>query len=352
MKTWKWAIALLIGLLAVSLLHSGCGRDNAPATSAADLDTEQVLDLDAENGGFLPIDEEPAFGDPALAALAGREEEVEDGYAGLGPEGRRHANRLEDDRRRIRYSLTILWGFRPGAGDSLGATVPAQWKGSVAIEEGAIRLLRLIDFERREDRVLPRTRPDSIAWTSVTSDFMDGLRLLVTVADSGGTSVQPLSFHLNEYARELTTAELENLDELIDLGDGTRLVLRSFRADSELEAHGFCNGLWEWPTDGLYGEFRGAWTREEGRMAGFVRGIAGYNRLGEPVFFGKFTGERGNFNGYLRGSWTRSENEGRFEGEWIARTGQVLGRVQGVWISRASGTGVFSGTWRGQPIAS
>ncbi len=350
MKAWKWGIALLIGLLAVGLLNSGCGRDEAPATSAVDPGTEQVLDLDAENGGFLPIDEEPAFGDPALAVLAGREEEVEDGYAGLGPEGRRHAKRLEDDHRRVRYSLTILWGFRPGAGDSLGATSPVEWKGSLAIEEGAIRLLRLIDFERREDRVLPRTRPDSIAWTSVTSDFMDGLRLLVTVADSGAPAV-PLALRLNEYTRELTTADLEDLEELIDLGDGTRVVLRSFRMDSKLEAHGFCSGLWEWPAENPCGEFRGTWTREEGRMAGFLRGIAGYNRLGEPVFFGKFTGERGNFSGFLRGSWTRSENEGRFEGEWITRTGQALGRVQGVWISRAAGSGVFNGTWRGHPIA-
>lgn len=352
MKAWKWGMALLIGLLACGLVNSGCGRDERPGTAADDPAGEQIVDLDAENGGFLPIDEEPAFGDPALLELAAREKGIDDGFAGLGPEGRRHVKRFEEGRHRARYSLTILWGFLPDQGDSAwGSTRSVEWKGSLEIGEGTLRLLSLIDFERWEDRVYPRVRPDSIAWTSVTSDFMDGLRLLVTVADSVGAPAQPLTFHLNGYSREWTTAELEDLDELIDLGDGTRIVLRAFRADSDLEVRGFCNGIWGWPEDRPYGEFRGVWAREEGRMGGFVHGIVGYSRQGEPVFFGKFIGERGHFGGFLRGSWTRVENEGRFEGEWIAKSGQVLGHVQGVWLDQSEGGGVFHGSWRGHPIA-
>ncbi|MFH1145266.1 MAG: hypothetical protein V1774_12080, partial [Candidatus Eisenbacteria bacterium] len=309
-------------------------------------------------------------GDPALAAAAEVETPVEDGYSGLQAQERRRARTIEENPGSVLYSLTILWGNLYEDADTAAAPVAVEtteWNGSLVLSDGAIRVLSRLGFERWEDRILPRSSRDSLAWESVTADFYDGLRVMIVVpADSSGAvPVQQLSMRLNDVIREYTTADLEDLDELIEVGESARISLRAFRIGEAGQVQGFCNGYWGRLADEPVGTFRGAWISESGRPAGFMRGHYGVNQEGDHVFFGKYIGHGGRFGGFLRGTWEVTEtgsepgavdddsqpaHVGRFRGQWVDRHGVALGDIKGHWASRDEGRGVFNGIWSGSRI--
>lgn len=358
-------------LLSALIALPGCGDDGSPGTAGAPGAESQTIDLDDPYGGFLAVDEEPAFGDPELAAKAENEEPQEDGYAGLAVRERNRAREIEEHPARVMYSLTILWGHLWNSSDTAAVSLPPEtvaWQGSLALSEGALRLLSLIDFERWEDHVLPRGGLDSLAWESVTAGFLDGLRVMVVLkADStGAVAARELTLQLNDYLRKMSTDELEDLDELTEMGDGTRISLRAFRVDPDAGARGFCHGVWGSRGEDGRGSFSGVWTTATGNPAGFIRGHYGVNGEGKRVFFGKYIGPRGQFGGFLRGTWEPVEGDndgtpgtwdeaaagesGRFRGDWLSRSGDAFGEVKGHWTRRAEGSGFFSGAWQGHLV--
>jgi hypothetical protein len=214
---------------------------------------------------------------------------------------------------------------------------------------------------------LPRSGLDSLAWESVTAGLLDGLRVMVVLkADSSGAvAARELTLQLNDYVRKLSTEELEDLDELIEMGGGTAISLRAFRVDMEAGARGFCHGVWASRGEDGRGFFSGVWTTATGIRAGFIRGHYGVNGEGK-LFFGKYIGPRGQFGGFLRGTWDPAQDDGdgapgtgdeaaagesgRFRGDWLSRSGDAFGEVKGHWTRRQEGPGFFSGAWQGHLV--
>jgi hypothetical protein len=363
-------MVLAFGLLVPFFALSGCS-DQSP-TRVGDIDTpeDQTIDLDDPYGGFLAVDEAPAFGDSELEAMALKEEPVEDGYAGLGLGQRAEAVAIEGDPAAVRYCLTLLWGDLqpPAAGEGEGS--PAEgpaiaWDGSLTLSNGAIRLLNVIDFERGEDDLLPRPDRTTIAWRSTTRGYLDGIRVMIVLPPDSANArlAETLTIVAGAFNEVLSTSDLEDLDRIVELSDSARVSMRAFRVDSHSTAatQGFCRGQWSKAAGDSVGTFRGHWVRaRDGASVGFMRGHYGVNSNGERVFFGKFTNEAGGFEGFVRGTWTIDGigggsaggrlGQGRFEGDWVDAGGAALGRVRGHWSQGEDGTGTFNGIWRGGPI--
>jgi len=361
-------ILIPIAVLAIGGLGLVAGCSDDGNTTAADPygPESQAVDLNDEYGGFLAVDEDPAFGDPELQRLAADEEAVEDGYAGLDPQAAEEARRLEQQPDFRFYSLTVLWGdlqpeWNQGAVDSLEPGEPIVWDGRMTLSEGGIKLLSLLRFERAEDRILPRSERETIEWVSTTHGFMDGIRVLVIVpADSvtGEPIAQTLEFEAGDYTRTFSTDELTALDELVELGVGEKLSFRSYLTDpSSTRLDGFISGHWTRIESDSIGHFKGYWIGgRDGARLGYLQGHYGYDARGQQVFFGKYVDEFGNFRGFLRGQWETNDivnpgqsrrATGSFQGEWVDRHGGALGRLRGHWAFPLRGRGVFSGAWKG-----
>ncbi len=354
------------------VLLPGCSEedqitDSDSGATAAD----QTVDLNDPYGGFLAVDEDPAFGNDDLAGSTTLEEEVENGYAGLSEEERRSAENMEENHKRGLYSLTVLWGNLEDQELSESNVPPVEadaviWDGTLSLREGAIRLLRLIRFERPEDRILPRVGSDSLSWTSVTHGGYDGLRVLLVVpTDSSGIPVNDaLTFYAEPFGRiTLSIADLEEFDEVYDVPNSVEQVsIRAWRADPTVDSRGFCGGRWGWAANDSTGHFVGRWVEIDGRLAGYMRGHYGENDEGQQVFFGKYVDRWGRFRGFLRGRYEIIRDAeidlggsgvseiGSFNGEWVGKHGHAFGRLSGHWSRRGERPGLFSGVWVGHYV--
>ena len=78
-------------------------------------------------------------------------------------------------------------GFRGHAIDAPTMS-PVDWNGSLNTTDGAVRVLRTVRFERN-DRILPRTERQSVAWESTTTLDWDGILFVLRLprADPGPT---------------------------------------------------------------------------------------------------------------------------------------------------------------------
>jgi len=245
---------------------------------------------------------------------------------------------------------------RPATGD------PVTWDGTMALSQGAVRLLNLIDFERPEDRILPRTIPNQIRWTSITHGDQDGLRVLLVVPQTEGAPPDTLTFQAGDYRRVIATADLEGLNEVVDVTDSLQVSLRAVRADPAVSASGFLRGHWGWAPGDSVGRFQGLWVRAgDGRLEGVVRGHYGIDARNASVFYGKYIDVAGHFRGFLRGTWAATaegavgapgfRESGTFSGHWVDEKGSALGELSGRWMRRGDHTGVFSGDWKALGLA-
>jgi hypothetical protein len=363
MKSLARTAVLGAALLALFFLAGGCGREKSTGSEDILTPENQTVDLNAENGGFLAVDEAPAFGDADLATETTLEENPADGYAGLSIRQRERIESLERGRP-LHYALTVIWGdLRNGDAGSLNPPEQGDavvWDGSMVLSAGAVRLLNLIDFERPEDRILPRATPEELAWASITHGDQDGLRALLIVprADTTGSAAPPetLRFKAGDYRRDFAVADLEGLNEVVSLTDTEQISFRAVRADPAVSTRGFLRGHWGRAAEDSVGRFQGLWTRSDGKMAGVLRGHYGRNARGESVFFGKYIDLAGRFRGFLRGTWEATaeggegtpgfRESGSFSGRWVDEKGLPLGELNGRWMRRGNHTGVFSGAWQ------
>lgn len=357
MKSQRFAMLLGLGVLGGLLMAGGCSHDN-PTGGDAITPEDQTVDLNAPYGGFLAVDESPAFGDATLEADAAEDEQQADGYAGISILDREAIELLEEDQP-DHYALIAVWGDLRNA--NIGADVteldgtPVEWDGSMSLDAGAIRLLGLIDFERPEDGIQPRTLPTDIEWTSITHGDRDGLRVWLVVPQSA----EPETLHLKvgDYVRDFVTTELEDLSESHEIADSLQLSLRAFRADPAISASGFLRGRWGWAPADSVGRFHGNWVSADGgNPAGMMRGHYGLNAQNERVFYGKYIDSAGHFRGFLRGTWEavsegtagtpEFRETGTFSGRWVDDQLHDLGDLQGGWQRRGSHIGIFTGRWR------
>jgi hypothetical protein len=371
----KWK---LIGFIAVmitgGLIAGGCSSsDGGATTTPGDLD-EQTIDLNDANGGFMAVSEDPAFGDVDLAETVADEETVDNGYDGLSEAARNAAEAMENDEaRRDMYLLTIEWGVldrKLSEGSDAAADYPElDWAGSIALTEGAIRVVSLLSFEKPDgDRVLrgDELRPLELHWESTTHGGHDGIRVLLYVpSDPAGDIDDLMLTYSSEQAGDytFTLSELAEMSRVEDVGDlGHQISFHSHLVDpTGATLRGFCGGHWGWATGDSVGTFRGRWVGVHGQAMGFLRGHYGENDEGAKVFFGKYIGNNGEFKGFLRGRYSivRAGGEleeesyqevGEFHGRWVDSEGNALGRIAGHWSLRNSKPGRFTGHWTGTQL--
>jgi len=367
--TRTFVFSAMLGAV-IGLLIAGCSSEDQASITTPD--DAQTVDLDAEYGGFLAVEESPAFGDTELSESDDEEDLIEDGYEGLTEQDRVRAREIEAHNQRVWYSVTFVWGMLDRERDEdLEPTDPVTWDGTMTFEQGAIRPLSRIAFEPSEDYLIhPRVGPEELSWASVTHGGADGLRVLLTLPpDETGQGLEgTLHFESEPFgSHDFDISELESLDEVYDIeGSDEQLSVVAFRVDTSVESNGFCHGCWGWK-DEETGEgvraFKGRWVSAEGHLQGHVRGHYGVDSDGEQVFFGKYIDRLGRFQGFLRGHYEVSSGEatgsgeqvelGRFWGNWLDAHGNALGDLRGHW-SRRDGErpGVFSGVWRGTAIRS
>jgi hypothetical protein len=355
--------ALAFALLGLIALGLGCSKQESTGPEDVYGPESQTVDLNDSYGGFLAVDEDPAFGDAQVQVAANSEKVPADGFAGLPATEGEQARNLDGNSQSVRYCLTVLWGdLQDPEWNEDGVPVekgtPIVWDGSMSLSFGAIKLLAVVDFEPGEDEILPRDRREDLAWHSTTTGYLDGVRVIILLpADSAGLqSPQTLALTVGEFSKTINTADLENLDELHEISDSAKVSLHAFRIDPfSTQARGFCNGRWGRAADDSVGTFAGHWIGgRDGLLAGYMRGHYGVNDNGEQVFFGKYVHADGSFGGFLRGHWEASGGmglgnceRGSFDGEWVDEGGAAIGRLRGHWTRGAEGPGIFSGTWRG-----
>lgn len=360
---------LTLGVLIGAFVFAGCSSDQGTNAPFGFDSADQTVDLNDPLGGFLPTNEEPAFGDEALATIAGDEVTLteEEGYAGLSPEELSLVQEISGQPFKDWFALTVIWGQPEHRTDGSlgggGAEQPAvTWDGSMTLDGGVIRVLSLISFEHREDRLVrDEDRPEQLGWLSVTHGYHDGLRVLLMLppGQAGASDDVVLRFQADPFGEvEFTLAELADLDVLYDVPNSTEKVsFRAFRM-SIAGLRGFLGGEWFWAEGDSVGRFQGRWTSAQGVHLGYVRGHYGINDLEQPVFFGKYVDVTGNFEGILRGQYQvvtpqvggeqetpRFEEVGRFWGDWCDARSLTIGDVHGHWTRRDDSPGFFSGVW-------
>jgi hypothetical protein len=376
-----WGFSLLV-LLAGALTLAGCSTEEKPTTTGDpnSLDpSQQTVDLDDPHGGLLAVNEDPAFGDEDLVAAQLEDDPVDDGYAGLDPTERAQAQDIENNKL-VWYSLTVLWGNLDARdnttppGPSQEVPNPVVWDGSMWTHSGAIRVLRLISFEKPED-YLPDSRPhpQALSWASVTHGDFDGLHVLLSFRR--GADVPPgqvpedtLRFQAGPCGElSFPIAQLGDLSVIFDIPDSQEKVsFTAFRVEPAMSVRGFVAGKWGWATADSVGRFAGRWISCEGLTMGHMRGHYGENSQGERVFFGKYVDNAGRFQGFLQGTYQILRRVGdpdqpagalvnyeigEFHGRWEDKDGDMLGDLHGSWSRVGRRPGVFSGSWRGMGIA-
>ncbi|MBD3258605.1 hypothetical protein GF377_09255 [candidate division GN15 bacterium] len=344
---------LMLVLMAASLLMFvvGCSSDSPATPEQAD-----QPNLTDDFGGYSATDEAPGFGDPDLVA-AEDEEEVVDDVMESSPE----VQSIADDPESGRFRLRAIWGQLRF--DSTNTT-PTVWDGSLTVSRGAIVLKRLVRFELNQDGYFPRTDRDLLEWFSTTTVHNDGIVVDIYVppaeievdtsyvVDSLGDTtdvvldtlpVDPVTvtFETAPHTQTFTLAELASLDTVVSLGNEQGVAFQSVQILKTTCGRGHLTGRWGYDQDGN-GVFHGLWYSHRG-MIGYVRGHFGEDDDGNKVFFGKWINRSGQFEGFLRGTWSSNVSENASE---IARR-RAVGQFSGlIYDSNENEIGALRGRYR------
>ena len=328
-------------LLTTGLGLSGCYASTDESEAAA---IGEALELDS--GGLTLDDELPAFGleeDLAELELLGEDPLYPDA---MSADAEVLAMTSAPDA--VRYRVAVVWGQIPGDRDN---DSPREWSGVLGTNRGAVIVDRTLRFDGGFDRVLPRRDPQRVAFTSVTRPHHDGLAL--TIVDPDPASDVPLTLgYLSDLPGPLGAEGglhhvpvrdlLAGPVELAADDAGNRMIAVAHARPVDACDHGFLMGKWHRVREGR-GRFVGRVVGEHGGLRGHVRGIYGVRESGEQVFFGKYIRADGTFAGIFRGRYA----DGRFEGRWVNRGGDVgaLGGRYREGIPGPETGGHFLGRW-------
>ena len=346
---------LLAGVVLAALAFTACdsSTDSDPADDVAT--REQKVDLEDAYGGFNTADEAPAFNDPYLISNYGA-----DGTLAVSD----NVDTTHVDRRGPLF-LMITWG---NLHDDSTVTTATDWTGGLCSDNGVIRAVRTIRFERA-DHLVPRSSRACIEWVSHTQPDFDGVIVALFKTNECDSLTDPaladtlcekplaVTFTTGPLTITFSQEELVNLHRVITLDDGNAVAFNVITSRPDHCPQGFLAGQWrpapERKDNGVQGYFRGQWVTENGLHRGHLRGVYGVNRHDEHVFFGKWIVESGRFHGLLIGKYGREERtdtgeNGWFEGVWMSRSLAAVGGVRGVWGTGddSKDGGFFRGAWR------
>jgi len=345
-RTSLWMIA---GLLGLAMAGTGCnlitGSDETGADTAL---ADAPIELNLAYGGYEPTAEDPGFGDPTiLAEFSDDRETYVDDPAVTDPEVLRMRNASHTDV----YLLRIAWGHLDEEGKA-----PLDWSGSAHVLGGALIVRKTILFEPED--YIHRPRPDrrTVEWTSYTYNHMDGVSLMILdppMLPTGETVLNQFVIETAPFTGAFTMEELAQIDTLITVDEeGNAIHVTGFKREPTPCHLGFMRG--EWFRRGLdWGEFRGGWIDEEGRITGHLVGLWGYDADGRNVLYGKYIDTDGNFQGLIRGTFGAGphgpgqEPQGWMRGHWYDENEQIRGTFRAQWKeARGRGrAGYFRGMW-------
>ncbi len=374
---------LLMSMLVVTGLLTGCSEDSeSPVGAAAGTDDYSQIDFSLPYGGLTTSDEEVAFGDESLLAVALAEEgdEVLDPMADdplvreLEDLGRAEFDPDNPDQPHFTF-VHLRWGMLRDMMDSVAITPPCDvtdWTGAVHVDRGALVVRRVIRFERPLDHIIfPRLDRQTVGLVSHTACGFDGVVLQILerpqdydAPDSLGLGPNMLHISLGAFTADIAVRDLAGMEEVYDVGDlGNKCAVTGFTlSDLEICPKGFLSGHYrrlpedrpdsvsvDEPAGERYGVYAGLWRGLEGRIGGFLRGGYGVDADGQRVFIGKYIGPRGHFRGLIRGTWEPGESAdmlAQFRGQWVSASGNVEGLLGGEAFPVA-GTpgGFFTGRW-------
>lgn len=293
--------------------------------------------LEQDNGGLDTTDEAPMFGADAEFAAAALEPDA----TATDPMATDAEVVALRERAGVAHQrIMVLWGQLPPD----RAAAPHVWDGRFALNRGAVIVRREVGFEDATDAVLPRELRTTVAFTSSTRPFVDGL--VLEVLDPDPTNAIPLALTYTPRAggAALTfgIAALATGPISYDVGaGGDQMIATGLRADDACD-HGFMRGRWQAVRPGL-GRFLGVVADEDGSPIGHLRGIWGVRQSGQHVMFAKYIASDGSFRGLFAGTWA----DGAFRGRWIVSTGDH-GIAQGRYRESVPGPevgGAFIGRW-------
>lgn len=333
---------IALPLLAAALLVWAAGCSDNPSESPTDAD---LPNLEADFGGYSATDEAPGFGDPDLVAMAGDEEEVDDGIM-ASPQ----MQAWFTDPQVLAFRFRAVWGQLRH--DST-VTDPTSWDGSLTISRGGVITRRLIRWELNQDFLLPRTSREVVQWQSTTTVHNDGLAfdLLVpwftlhdttivvdTIDDTTfDTTVMvdtvppepfTLTFETGPYTRTFTMEELAALDTIVyvDDVDSNAVAFQGYQAFRNVCPRGVLTGQWGYDDEGN-GVFNGVWRTRFGLLDGYVEGMFGVNEDEKPVFYGKWIDSEGQFEGLLAGYYKEHPDHHASEIARMHAGGWLWGRI-------------------------
>ncbi|MEZ5360519.1 MAG: hypothetical protein R3F48_17025 [Candidatus Zixiibacteriota bacterium] len=303
---------ILLGLLAVIAFALGACSSNTTEPA----DTGTTLE---DFGSYKPTDEEPNFGDEAVAELTTEAEEADfaDPVA-LSPV----VDSVENQDYPDIFAMRIVWG---NLEQDSGVTELTDWSGTLTLSRGAIVVKRTIRFEPGQDYILPRYNdsgvyiPEELSYVSQTSWHFDGLRLNLYIPPSVTDEVVTLTYESPQLSITFTMDELEDLDTLINIGFGNAISFQAMRFDPASLTHGGLTGRWGRDEEGN-GIFYGTWMSSTGELMGTLMGDWGVDEDGKPVFAGKYIDINGQFEGLIKGQW-------RINGLGENATGHFAGRI-------------------------
>ncbi|UCE25596.1 MAG: hypothetical protein JSU74_06000 [Candidatus Zixiibacteriota bacterium] len=352
---------LLLLILSLLFWILGC------SDSATDPDQGSgTFNLNDQFGSFTDSDEELAFDDPRLLALASDDETYDDpilSTAGMN-------SLLADDESGF-YHLRIVWGRLYF---DTSATKVTDWSGSLAINRGAEIVRRVIRFESNQDYVLPRTDRRLVEWVSKTTVHHDGIAVDIVipktrpfmdtttvidissendtteiiVIDTAYPMLDPVRvvFETGPYRSTFTLSEISALDTIIYLDDSNSVALHGLKLDSRPCPRGFLSGVWGLDEEGR-GVFRGLWISRNGQVTGFLKGRYGVNADGMEVFKGKWITSTGSFGGLLNGTYHHYADQEVNDAESVRPGGSFRGKI---YSARRVEVGVLKGRFRASSL--
>jgi hypothetical protein len=327
----------LLGTLTTSFLLAACAGHTATSEGTASDESA----LDGANAGIdVTSNEQVAFGDPGMLDLApmdvGVAQNVEPTDMTTSAAAAAGATA---------YRIVLLWGHLPAPRDATNDDAAPQredWTGSISVDAGAIGMKRTIAFDAN-DSVDPRTDPKSVAFTSHTLPYIDGM-LLRVVIPAGGTPT--LHFATSALKTDIDLSQLaEKIGGVQRLADDVEgLAWVGFPEDGC--ARGFVHGRWA-KKHAKFGALRGVVSDADGERLGHVRGLWGHApKRDADVWFAKYIDVAGHAKGLAFGKY----DDGAFSGLWAAKdeTDVETGHVEGFYsdgYDMDDGRGVWLGRW-------
>ncbi len=339
MKTRFVTLALILTFAGIFIV-SGCS-DSTVSNQSTDGELNFVDDF----GGYQATDEPPAFGDEEISQVFPATEAAESDLNQF-PE----LSAIETDSGILVYSLRITWGMLEY--DST-VTSPTDWSGKLEVDTGCIKVVNKVLFEPGQDHFIrPRESCRKLEWVSQTTVHYDGILVFLYFRSADiDPATTEVRFETTPYSRTFTLAELDSLEEIIDIDQlGNQVSIQGYRLERLECEEGYLEGRWIKRGNGRFkGLFFGRFISKDGIFMGHVKGHWGERGEDEQLFFGKWINHYGGFRGFLRGEWGYDEtaetyeSEGWYSGNYFSRNGINLGTLSGKWVSHHRGSMPNSG---------